>query len=43
MLKDMKQQKSLYRPTAFWERASKILIEEFNRNGFVDFRAGGAK
>ena len=28
MLKDMKEQQSFYRPTPFWEKASKLLVKE---------------
>ena len=42
MIKDMKEQQSFYRPTPFWEKASKLLVKEFKEKGFEFFRAGGA-
>lgn len=42
MLEDLENQKSIYKPTAFWEKASRLLVQEFKEKGFESFRAGGA-
>jgi putative sugar O-methyltransferase len=39
MLQDMAKQNQLYRPTAFWEYGSKLLIDELEQYDIKDFRA----
>ena len=39
LLNDMAQQNALYRPTNFWQEASKIIIDEIEKHGLKNFRA----
>jgi len=39
MLDDMDKQEELYRPTSFWQEASKLIIEDINNNGITNFRS----
>ena len=41
MLKDLDKQECFYKPTAFWEKASRQLVQELEENGLESFRAGG--
>lgn len=38
MLEDMKHQDILYKPTAFWEHASEVLIQELEKYDIKEFR-----
>lgn len=42
ILDDMAQQDEIYRPTAFWEEASGLLVEDFNKFGLDNFRQKGS-
>ena len=37
-LSDMAEQSALYRPTNFWQEASKIIIDDIKKNGLKKFR-----
>ncbi|MDF1884393.1 putative sugar O-methyltransferase [Sulfurimonas sp. SAG-AH-194-C21] len=39
LLEDMQKQSSLYKPTTFWEEASKIIIQEITSKELKDFRS----
>ena len=39
LLNDMAQQSVLYKPTNFWQEASKIIIDDIEQNGLKNFRA----
>lgn len=39
MMKDMKAQDILYKPTSFWQDGSKTIIDDFESNGIENFRA----
>ena len=39
MLKDMESQEEIYKPTMFWEPASRAIVLELKRYGFTDFRS----
>ena len=39
MLSDMQEQNTLYKPTAFWEHGSKLLIKEIEENSIESFRS----
>lgn len=38
MLKDMKKQNPLYKPTSFWELSSKLILDALEKNDVKDFR-----
>ena len=38
MLRDMEEQSKLYKPTSFWIEASKVIIDDLNKNGVNNFR-----
>jgi putative sugar O-methyltransferase len=38
MMEDMKNQKDLYKPTAFWEEGLSLLVQELEQNNIDDFR-----
>ncbi|MGB5793541.1 putative sugar O-methyltransferase, partial [Poseidonibacter sp.] len=39
MLKDMQKQEDIYKPTSFWQAASKTIIKELNENKIENFRS----